>query len=321
MATDEAVQEKNLGNEAYKKKDFSTAHIHYDKAIELDPTNIAFYTNKAAALFEESRFDECIELCKKAVDIGRDNRADYQMIAKAMARAGNAYLKKEELKEALLWFQKSLSEHRDQELVKKAKTLEAQIKEAEKLAYLNPEMAEEEKQKGNEYFKKGDYPTAMKHYNEAIKRHPDNAVLYSNRAACYTKLMDFQRALEDCESCIRRDKKFIKGYIRKGSCLLAMKEFTKAQEAYEQALSIDPANAEAMQGLRQSISNSDATPEQVRERALKDPEVQEILRDPGMRMILEQMSQDPGAVREHLANPEIAKKILKLKQAGIIQMH
>jgi tetratricopeptide (TPR) repeat protein len=42
-----AIKEKDLGNEAYKKKDFATAHQHYDKAIALDPTNITFYNNKA----------------------------------------------------------------------------------------------------------------------------------------------------------------------------------------------------------------------------------------------------------------------------------
>ncbi|VDK65924.1 unnamed protein product [Cylicostephanus goldi] len=44
---EEAVAEKNLGNTAYKQKNFAEAHKHYDKAIELDPTNITFYTNKA----------------------------------------------------------------------------------------------------------------------------------------------------------------------------------------------------------------------------------------------------------------------------------
>lgn len=47
----EAVKEKALGNEAYKKKDFETALKHYFKAIELDPTEITYYNNVAGNVF------------------------------------------------------------------------------------------------------------------------------------------------------------------------------------------------------------------------------------------------------------------------------
>lgn len=38
---DEAVQEKDLGNAAYKNRKFEKALEHYNKASELDLTNIA----------------------------------------------------------------------------------------------------------------------------------------------------------------------------------------------------------------------------------------------------------------------------------------
>ena len=63
-----------------------------------------------------------------------------------------------------------------------------------------------------------------------------------------------------------------------------------AERAYQDALQIDPQNAEAMEGLVSCRKNNDEDPSKARERALNDPEVQKILSDPGMRLILEQMS-------------------------------
>ncbi len=75
---------------------------------------------------------------------------------------------------------------------------------------------------------------------------------------------------------------------------------------------------EAIDGYRQCTVRANEDPEEVRKRAANDPEIQQILGDPGMRLILEQMQNEPQALRDHLRNPAIAQKIQKLIDAGII---
>ena len=60
----------------------------------------------------------------------------------------------------------------------------------------------------------------MKHYTEALARgppkvNPDAHKLYSNRAACYTKLGAWDAGLKDADECIALKPDFAKGYVRK----------------------------------------------------------------------------------------------------------
>lgn len=317
----QARKEKEQGNEAYKKREFDKALQHYNKAVELDPTDMTYLTNIAAVYFEQKDYKKCIEQCEKAIEAGRENRADFKVIAKAFARIGNAYRRLEDWRMAKTYYEKSMSEHRTPEVKTVLSELEKKIKEEERRAYIDPEKAEEAKEKGNDYFKKGDYAEAVKHYTEAIQRNPDDPKYYSNRAACYTKLAAFDLGLKDCEECVKLDPKFIKGWIRKGKILQGMQQQSKAIAVYQKALELDPSNAEALDGYRQCSVAVNANPEEVRKRAMGDPEVQAILRDPAMRLILEQMQNDPKALQDHLKNPDIAAKIQKLLDSGLIAIH
>lgn len=289
---------KDLGNAAYKKKDFASALTHYNEAIAHDPTDITYYNNIAAVYFEQKQYDECIKQCEKGIEVGRENRADFKLISKALSRIGNAYRKLEQWKLAKTFYEKSLSEYRTPDVKTMLSEMEKKIKEEELKAYVDPAKAEEEKERGNEFFKKGEYSTAIKHYTEAINRNPQDPKLYSNRAACYTKLAAFDLGLKDCDMCVKLDEKFIKGWIRKGKILQGMQQPSKALAAYQKAMELDSSNAEALEGYRQCSMAVHSNPAEVRERAMSDPEVQDILRDPAMRMILEQMQSDPKAVQE-----------------------
>merc|ERR1712002_286625 len=196
--------------------------------------------------------------------------------------------------------------------------IEKQMKDEQAKAYLDPAKAEEERQKGNDMFTKGDYPGAVKAYSEAIKRNPEDAKIFSNRAAAYSKLMEFNLAMKDCDRCIELDPSFIKGHLRKGHICIALKNYQKALEDFEKAQEIDKTNQEAIEGYRQAMMLMNSDPEAVRKRAMEDPEVQQIMADPAMRMILEQMQREPGSLQDHLKNPDLAKKLRKLIEAGLI---
>lgn len=317
----EALKAKNEGNEFYKQRKFEEAISCYVKAAELDPTDMTFLTNKAAVYLEQGKFEESIKECEKAIEIGRENRADFKTIAKAYSRMATCYRKLGEFEKAKMYFEKSLTEHRTPETVTKLSEVTKIIKENERKAYIDPEKAAEEKNLGNELFKKGDYPGAIKHYNEAIKRNPDDAKLFSNRAACYQKLAEFDLALKDCEECTRLDPNFVRGYIRQGHALMAKKDYAKARKAIEKALALEPNNKEAQDVLSRCFQNSfDSSSEDKRKRALSDPEIQSILADPAMQLILQQMQNDPKALEEHLKNPVIKSKILKLIESGFISL-
>lgn len=127
---EKAEVEKKKGAELYKeagklKKDpeakaakVKEALEAFTRAAEIEPTNMAYLNNRAACMFELKQYDECRAECKKAVELGRAERADYPMIAKALARAGNCHLAKDELKEALDFYDQSLLEDHDDKVYK-----------------------------------------------------------------------------------------------------------------------------------------------------------------------------------------------------------
>lgn len=71
-AKKQAEEEKKLGAEAYKARDFEKAIVHFQKAWDLYPKDITFLTNLAAAYFEKGDFDETIKTCEKAIEEGRE---------------------------------------------------------------------------------------------------------------------------------------------------------------------------------------------------------------------------------------------------------
>jgi stress-induced-phosphoprotein 1 len=181
--------------------------------------------------------------------------------------------------------------------------------------------------KGNEIFKAGDYPGALKEYNEGMRRNPKSVAILSNRCAAYIKLMDFNTALKDADKCIELDPKFVKAYARKGSCHHMMKEYHKAMKAYEDGIKIDPQSSECLNGkqktmgtIQSSAHASGGNDEERLSRAMADPEIQKIMKDPTIVQVLRDLQQDPKSAMGSLKDPYIADCINKLVAAGVVKM-
>jgi len=318
---------KKKGTEFYKKRQFDEAIENYTAAWETHK-DITYKTNEGAAKFEKGDYEGCIKACQEAVDYGREVYADFKIIAKAFARIGTAYEKQGDLTNAILYYQKAQTEHRTPEVLAKLRAAEKAKAKAEKESYINPEEAEKARELGNAKFKESDWPGAVEAYSEMIKRAPEDPRGYSNRAACFIKLLEFPSAVADCDEAIKRDPDFIRAYLRKAQAYFTMREYSKCIDVCAEAAEHDKDGKNAREIQQQESKALQAqysaregeTEQQTMERIQRDPEIVGILQDPVMQSILQQAKEDPSALQEHLKNATIRSKIQKLVHAGVIRM-
>lgn len=81
----ESHRMKELGNEAYKNKDYSRAMGYYTQAINLNPNDANFYSNRALCSFNLGRFMECITDCDHAIRLNPTFVKAYKKKASACA--------------------------------------------------------------------------------------------------------------------------------------------------------------------------------------------------------------------------------------------
>jgi stress-induced-phosphoprotein 1 len=323
----EAAKLKEEGNAFYKQRNFTEAMAKYKAASDLEPANTTFLLNQTAVLFEENKYEECITACDEALEHGRENKADYTVIAKLMTRKALCLQRLGRHDEAIPLFKKALVEHRNPDTLGKLDACEKEKKKLDIESYINPELGAKAKDEGNALFKADKFPEAVAAYTEAIKRNPTEHTAYSNRAAAYLKLGAYNEALEDCEKCLVIKPDFIRAHARKGHSYFWTKQYHKALQAYDAGLKIDATNQECIEGkskTRMKISEvasgqSGDDGDDAARRAMSDPEIAAIMGDSYMQMVLGEMQRDPSRIQDYLRDPGIAEKLNKLIAAGILR--
>ncbi|NXM29544.1 RPAP3 protein, partial [Oxyruncus cristatus] len=128
--------------------------------------------------------------------------------------------------------------------------------------HIDAEKALAEKEKGNNYFKQGNFDEAIKCYTRGMHSDPYNPVLPTNRASAFYRMKKFSVAESDCNLALALDKNYIKAYVRRGAARFALKNLQGAKEDYEKVLELDANNFEAKNELKkidQALSSKESS--------------------------------------------------------------
>ncbi|NWI86702.1 RPAP3 protein, partial [Pitta sordida] len=137
---------------------------------------------------------------------------------------------------------------------------------------IDTEKALAEKEKGNNYFKQGNFDEAIKCYTRGMHSDPYNPVLPTNRASAFYRMKKFSVAESDCNLALALDKNYMKAYMRRGAARFALKNLQGAKEDYEKVLELDANNFEAKNELKkidQALSSKESSEHKAFEDAVK----------------------------------------------------
>jgi len=102
-----------------------------------------------------------------------------------------------------------------------------------------------EKDRGNDWFKKGNYDKAIERYTKGMTLDPMNAVLPANRAMALLKKGLFAAAETDCTLALSIDNTYIKAFQRRASSRTGLNKLELALQDYDQILRLEPKNKAA----------------------------------------------------------------------------
>ena len=99
------------------------------------------------------------------------------------------------------------------------------------------------KEQGSKAFVEKRYEDAVRLFTQAIAEDPSNAILFSNRSACYSANFQFDEACRDAEEAIVLAPSWSKGYLRKGQALEGLMQLQRAYESYKEGQALDESDA------------------------------------------------------------------------------
>lgn len=130
----------------------------------------------------------------------------------------------------------------------------------------------DKKNKGNDFYKQGDFVTAVEFYTEAIslcpKGRPELSSFYGNRAACYTRLEEHEKCIEDCTKALAIEPGYVKVLHRRAAAHERLDQLQEALDDFKEVLKHDPTNKDAKDAARRLPGAIEAQRERLKDEML-----------------------------------------------------
>ena len=152
------------------------------------------------------------------------------------------------------------------------KEAEEEARKQEELEKNFKQLALDEKNKGNEHFKSGQYEKAVECYSKGMQYDPTNPLLPANRAMAFLKLKKFVQSEADCTLALSQDSANVKAYLRRGTARVALGKVESARKDFNDALKLEPDNKQAKQEL-ENITKKAVNKESKSDDFFKPPKV------------------------------------------------
>ncbi|XVF39500.1 hypothetical protein PTKIN_Ptkin01aG0039600 [Pterospermum kingtungense] len=102
---------------------------------------------------------------------------------------------------------------------------------------------------GNLLFKASKFLDACIVYGEGLEHDPHNSVLLCNRAACRSKLGQFEKAIEDCTAALIVQPSYSKARLRRADCYAKLERWEAAIKDYEMLIRETPGDEKVARAL------------------------------------------------------------------------
>ncbi|XP_065655341.1 dnaJ homolog subfamily C member 7 isoform X2 [Hydra vulgaris] len=228
-----SLTKKEQGNEAYSQKNYTKAVQLYTEAINLDPSNAAYYCNRAAAYMMYQEFKLALEDSSKAIAL--DNK-----FVKAYHRSAKCYIATGQVEHAL-------------RMIEAARNIEPKNKLLLDELRAVKTMADYESQSAKAC-DCGDYRKIEFCMRRLLEFAPYCVGYKCLQAECLALLGKFNDAQVIANEVLRKDSNNADALFVRGLCLYYQDQTERACKLFQQLLKVDPDFKKAKEAYKKAKS-------------------------------------------------------------------